>query len=126
MKSFRLDHDSVTEFLQSWPVFIAGGLIGSTVVVIGRDQWWSRLFIPLLGVCLGPRLFVGRMRERYPTARHLWLLSIGTMTALLGVVLRMAFRAWQGTAFDLTWLGVSFFTILAFVVLNRGNKDVIK
>ena len=25
MKSFRLDPDSVTEFLRSWPVFLAGG-----------------------------------------------------------------------------------------------------
>jgi len=38
---------------------------------------------------------------------------------------RVTFRAWQGTNFDLAWLGVSFVTILAFVVLNRGNKDVI-
>ena len=62
MKSFRLDPNSVTKFLRSWPVFVAGGLIGSAIVVVGRDHSWSRFFIPLVGICLGPRLFVGRMK----------------------------------------------------------------
>ena len=83
--------------------------------------------MPLLfGICLGPSLFAGRIEETYPTARHHWLVSIGTMTALIGVVLRMTFPTWQGSAFDLTWLGVTFFTILGFVLLNRGNKEVIR
>ena len=127
MRSFRLDPDSVTDFLRSWPFVLFGGLLAAAIALISKDYSWARLSIPLLmGICLGPRLFVGRIREQYPTARHQWLLSIGMMTALIGVVLRMAFPTWQGSDFDLTWLGVSFFTILAFVLLNRGNKDVVK
>jgi hypothetical protein len=126
MRSFRLDPDSVTDFLRSWPVLLLGGLIAAMVVFLGSAYWWTRILLPvLMGVCVGPRLFVGRIREQYPNARHVWLLSIGMMTALVGVVARMAFPAWQGSKFDLTWLGVTFFTILAFVLLNRGDHDVV-
>lgn len=67
---------------------------------------------------------VGQLHRRYPTARHLWLLSIGMMTSLVRVTARMAFSVWQGSRFDLVWLGVTFFSILAFVLVNRGSKDV--
>lgn len=127
MRSFRLDPDSVAEFVRSWPVVLIGALTGSAIAFFGRDLWCIRFLLPILmGVCLGPRLFVGRISERYPTARHPWLVSIGLTTALLGVVLRMAVPTWRGMAFDLTWLGVSFFSILAFVLLNRGNDDVVR
>ncbi|WP_157605179.1 hypothetical protein [Schlesneria paludicola] len=79
----------------------------------------------LLAISVGPRLFDGSIKDRYPSARHAWLLSIGMTALIVGVVLRMAIPAWQGQLFDLTWLGIAFFAILTFVILNRDHKDVV-
>lgn len=125
MKSFRLDRDSVEEVIQGWPLFLVIVIIGSAVAWFATAYIWGRILIPLLfGVALGPRI-VGQLRQRYPTAKQLWLLSIGMATMLAGVTARMAFPSWQGIAFDLPWLGVAFSSILVFVLVNRGNKDVV-
>ena len=47
-------------------------------------------------------------------------------TLTLGVAARMAFPQVQGPSFDLAWLGVSFGSILAFVVANRHDDDVVR
>lgn len=97
---------------------IASHEIGKTAP---RSDFWGLI----LGVALSPRV-AGQLRQRYPTAKHLWLLSIGMTVILLGVTLRMAFPTWQGAGFDLSWLGIAFFSILLFVLINRGNKDVLQ
>lgn len=125
MRSFRLDPDSVDEVVESWPLFLVALVIAIPLGLLAANNPWGRILIPMLfGVVLGPRI-VGRLRRSYPTAKHLWLLSIGMMTSFIGVLARMAFPDWQGAGFDLTWLGIAFFTILAFVLVNRGNKDVV-
>lgn len=127
MRSFRLDPASVPELLRSWPIMLTGAAVGSVLAYLGTTYGWARPLVPLLlGIGVGPGLLVGGIKQRYPTACHLWLLSTGMMTALVGVALRMAFPAWQGSRFDLTWLGISFVTISAFVLLNRGKKEVLR
>ena len=125
MKSFRLDPDSVRDITEGWPVFLVALMLSIPVSLFATTFLWGRILVSLLlGVALGQRLS-GRLRQSYPTANHLWLLSIGMSTMIVGVAVRMAFPVWQGTAFDLSWLGVAFFAILAFMLLNRGNKKVI-
>ncbi len=127
MRSFRLDAESVETLVESWPLILVSAVAGVGLSVFARDSPWGQLLIPLLyGVALGPSLLSGQLRRQYPTARHLWLLAIGMTTSGVGLVGRMTFPAWQGTAFDLTWLGISFFSILTFVLVNRRNKDVVQ
>lgn len=125
MKSFRLDPDSVQEAIAGWPVFLLAIILGTATAWFATTYQWSRILTPLLfGIALGPR-FVGGLRQKYPTANQLWLLSIGMATALVGVTARMVFPSWQGAEFDLPWIGVAFVSILAFVVVNRGDKNVV-
>jgi len=127
MRTFRLDPDSVRDFVTSWPLVLACTAVGSAIAMLATTHHWGRILIPVLfGIALGPRLVDGQLREKYPTAKHLWLLSIGLMTSLIGIIARMAFPGWQGTGFDLTWLGTAFFSILAFVLVNHRNKDVVQ
>jgi len=130
MKSFRLDRDSVAEFLDSWPTLLIGGLLVGALVYIGfRHPWgWvaGLLLCGVYGVCALRGVVSDRLRKRYPNARFHWLLSIGMATATIGVFTRMAFRQVQGSSFDLAWLGASFCSILAFVVANRKDEDVVR
>jgi hypothetical protein len=129
MKSFRLDGDLVAEFLDSWPTLLIGGLLVGALVYVGFKQPWAWVAGMLLcGVYGGYELrgvASGQLRKRYPNARFHWLLSIGMATLTIGAATREAFRQVQGTGFDLAWLGVSFCSILAFVVANRQDEDVI-
>lgn len=125
MRSFRLDPDSVQDVVESWPWMLATLIPAVGLGYLAVTYEWARMLVPIaFAAALGPRAIIV-WRQHYPTAKQLWLLSVGMTTLLIGVALRMAFPAWQGSAFDLTWLGVAFLTILAFVLINRGNKDVV-
>jgi len=130
MKSFRLDRDSVVCFLDSWPVLLVGGLVTCGLFSVGMSQSWGRLvgllFCGIYGGFALRGFAAERLRRQYPNARWHTLLSIGMMTATLGVLTRMVFREVQGSSFDLAWLGVSFVTILAFVIANRHDPDVVR
>ena len=130
MKSFRLDRDSVASFLDSWPALVFGGLVVGACVYVGMTHPWGRVAgVLLCGLYGGYALrgvAAGRLRKRYPNARWIGLLSIGTATLLIGVFTRMAFREVEGSSFDLAWLGVSFGSILTFVIANRHDPDVIR
>jgi hypothetical protein len=130
MKSFRLDADSVAEFLDSWLALLVGGLLVGTLVYVGIRHPWGRVAGVLLGGIHGGYALRGvasaRLRKQYPNARWHWLLSIGMATFTLGFATRMAGPQVQGLAFDLAWLGVSFCSILAFVVANRRDPDVFR
>ena len=109
---------------------MAGGILGAGLVYFGREQTWGPIAGVLLCGVYGGYALRGaasaRLRERYPNARFHALLSIGMATLTLGIATRMAFPAVQGSAFDLAWLGVSFASILAFVVANRHDEDVVR
>jgi hypothetical protein len=130
MRSFRLDSDSVAHFLDSWPSLVIGALLAGVCVYVGINQPWGRVAAVLLCGVYGGYLLRGvtskRLRRRYPNASYLWLLSAGMATMTLGVATRMAFPDVQGTTFDLAWIGVSFVSILAFVLANRGDEDVVR
>jgi peptidoglycan/LPS O-acetylase OafA/YrhL len=123
MKSFQLDPDSVEDFRETWPLWLVALLGGAVIAVFAARYWWGRLLTTVqYGVTLGPSLLTGRLRRRYPTARHLWLLSIGMVTILVGVITMMARLGPNFSTLDSVWLCVAFFAILAFVLLNRGNN----
>ncbi len=67
-----------------------------------------------------------KLRAKYPNAAHLWLVSIGMTSAALGVVARMLMPSLQGGYTDYIWIAISFSTLLAFVVINRRDRDVVK
>ena len=127
MRSFRLDPDSINDFVKCWPWILFWALVGCAIGIFCTAYLWGRILIPIVfGIALGPRLFDGHIQKRYPTAFCVWLVSLGLMTCLVGVTLRMSFPHWQGTGFDTAWLGVAFISILAFVLLNRENSDVFR
>jgi len=130
VKSFRLDPDSVTEFFDSWPALVTGALLVCLSAYLGITHLWGWIFAVLICGIYGGYLLRGvttrRFQEKYPGARWMWLLTVGMTTPTVGVATRMAFPQTQGTAFDLAWLGVSFFSILAFVVINRKNVHVVR
>ena len=128
MKSFRLDRDSVDEFLSSWPVLLIAVALSIWLAWLGWGHWvWRGTAVVVAGAYLG-YVFRGRLaesvREKYPHAKAPLLLSIGLVTLTLGVLVRMTFPAVQTGPLDLTWLAVAFCCILAFVVINRGDPDV--
>ena len=129
-RSFRLDPDSVTEFLDSWPALLIGALVACLSVYLGMTHLWGRIFAVFLFGTYGGFLLRGvageRLREQYPGARWVWLLSVGFTTLVVGVATGMAFPETRGSAFDRAWLGVAFFSILAFVLANRKNKNVVR
>lgn len=130
MRSFRLDPDSVAEFFDSWPALFIGALLAAISVYLGISHLWGRVSAVLILGLYGGYLLRGvatdKLREKYAGARCIWLLSAGMTTTMVGVATRMAFPQTQGASFDLAWLGVAFFTILAFVVINRKNPNVMK
>jgi hypothetical protein len=130
MKSFRLDPDSVTEFLDSWPALAIGSILAGLSFYFGMTHHWGLVCAVLLCGTYGGYLLRGvgarRLQEKYPGARWIWLLMAGMMTAVLGVGTGMAFPQVHGTAFDKAWLAMSFFSILIFVLINRKNKSVIQ
>ena len=128
LNSFRLDPKSVADFFDSWPAVIVAVVLGGGFAYLGIAHLWGRITaIMILGIYGGYVLrgtAADRLREKYPGARWIWLLAAGMTTAALGVASRMAFPAIQGTAFNLAWIGVSFVTILVFIVANRNNPAV--
>lgn len=125
MKSFRLEPVSVEQLVESWPAVVILVALGALFGRLQVTYAWARVLIPVfLGFALVP-LSIGRLRHKYPTAKQLWLLCSGAGVCLVGVATRTAFPAWQAERFDLVWVGTSFFLILAFVVANRGDKEVV-
>lgn len=128
MKSFRIDRDSVDTFLASWPIFIAAIALAACIVWFGWVHWWWRVTaVTVAGLYI---VYVMRghlaalIHKKYPHAKAPLLLSIGFVAMTLGLLVRMTFPKLQGGWLDLTWIAVAFCSILAFVVINRGDPDV--
>ncbi|MGN6545034.1 MAG: hypothetical protein ACTHK7_08285 [Aureliella sp.] len=130
MKSFRLDTESITEAVESWPALCAAAALTALLVYLGRFDATSRIVLVVGGgVYFGYALreHLGRkLRLRYPRASWHVLLAIGLCVATAGVIARMALPAMQGSPLDLAWIVVSFVSILAFVVINRHDSDVLR
>lgn len=125
MKSFRFEPVSIEQLIESWPVLVISVAGGALFGFLQVTYAWARVLVPVfLGFALVP-LSARRLRQKYPTAKQLWLLSSGAGICLVGVVTRTALPARQGGRFDLFWIGTSFVFILAFVLANRGNKEVV-
>jgi hypothetical protein len=94
MKSFHLDRRSITNALESLPAIILGSVLVAIVAYFGMLQLWVRIVMVLICATYGGFLIRGtvgqRYRARYPGAVHVWLLTIGMTTAILGVAGRMA------------------------------------
>ena len=130
MKSFRLDTNSINAFFESWPAFLSALAISGALMYAG---WFNATCQGLLiafsalyfGYALRGRL-TENLRAKYPNATHLWLVSIGLTSAAIGVVTRLLMPSLQGSYTDYIWIAISFSTILAFVVMNRRDRDVVK
>jgi hypothetical protein len=107
-----------------------GGLLAGFSVYLGLVHLWGPICGILIGGTCGAYLIRGvtarRLQESYPSARSIWLLTAGITTAVFGAATMMALPRSLGTGFDLAWLGISFFSILGFVLVNRNNADVIR
>ena len=130
MRSFRLDADSVTELLDSWPAFIIAPLLFFLFAYLGITHLWGRVCAVLICGIFGGFMLRGviarQFREQYPGARWLWLLTVGQTSAVVGVATMLAFPGGLNTPFNLSWLGISFFSILLFVIVNRKNRNVVR
>jgi hypothetical protein len=130
MRSFRLDADSVTELLDSWPAFIIAPLLFFLFAYLGITHLWGRVCAVLICGIFGGFMLRGviarQFREQYPGARWLWLLTVGQTSAVVGVATMLAFPDRHSIPFDLCWLGISFFSILLFVLINRKNREVVR
>lgn len=130
MKSFRLDRQSCSDLIESWPAIVAAVAVSGGLTYFGWfDPVW-RIVLLLFAGCYFGYVLRGRLttklRERYPNARYHALLSVGFSVMTLGVLIRMAFRETQGGPLDIAWLTVSFLCILTFVVVNRRDPDVFR
>ena len=130
MKSFRLDRESVADFIESWPVIFASVALCVWLGYLGWfDAVWRVSLVLFAGAYFGYVIrgrLLQNLRSQYPNARWIGLLSIGFVVATLGVVARMAFPATQGGLLDIVWLSLSFVCILIFVVINRRDPDVLR
>jgi hypothetical protein len=130
MKSFRLDRESVNDFVESWPIiFVALAVTGLFGYLGWLDAFWRVCLVLIAGAYFGYVLrgmLTQNLMARYPNARWIGLLSVGLVVAALGVFVRMAFPATQGDAVDIAWLSLSFVCILTFIVINRRDPDVLR
>ena len=130
MKSFRLDIDSVNDAIESWPALLLALAVSASLAYLGwLDAAWRGTLIVFGAIYFGYAMrgtFSYGLRSKYPNAACIWLVSIGLTSAALGVIARMLLPSLQGGSTDCVWIGVSFTTILAFVVINRRDPDVLK
>jgi hypothetical protein len=128
VRSFRLDPDSVTDVLDNWPVLLGSALIAGLLFYLGITHAWARyVLVVISGLWIALALrgaTAERIREKYPEARFIWLLSAGLTIATLGVATRMLRRETGVSVLDLVWLAPSFALILAFVLINRNNGTI--
>jgi hypothetical protein len=130
VNSFKLDTESVREFLKYWPLHILIFLMLLTQAFFGVFNVAVAMTLNhVYGLYLG-FIFRGQfhesLREKYPHARYMLLLSAGIGIATMAVLLRMIYPQLQGTVFDGCWTIVSFMLILSFVVINHKDKDVMR
>jgi hypothetical protein len=130
MRSLRLDADSVTELSDSWPAFIIAPLLALLFAYLGSTHLWGRFCAVLICGIFGGFLLRGvvarRFRAQYPGARWLWLLTVGQTSVVVGVATMLVFPDRRSIPFDPCWLGISFFSILLFVLVNRKNREVVR
>jgi hypothetical protein len=130
VKSFRLDTDSIKDAIESWPAILTALAISAPLLHVGWfDATWRGILIAFAAVYFGYALrgtLTKNIRSKYPNATCIWLVSIGLSSAAFGVIARMLMPSLQGGIADYLWIILSFTTILAFVVINRRDPDVLK
>ncbi|MFN5392268.1 MAG: hypothetical protein ACK5EO_00085 [Planctomycetota bacterium] len=130
MKSFRLDTDSINDAIESWPALLAALTVNAGLAYMGWfDAAWRGVLIIFGAVFFGYSLrgvLTHKLRSKYPKATCIWLISIGMTSVAIGVFARMLLPSLQGALTDYVWIVVSFTTILAFVVINRHDPDVLR
>jgi len=130
VKSLRLDTDSVRDAIESWPALLVAAAICALLMYLGWfDAAWRGVLVAFGAVYFGYALrgtITKNLRSEYPNASCIWLLSIGLCSGTIGVVTRMLFPLLQGGLTDYVWIAISFTTILAFVISNRRDQDVLK
>jgi len=130
VKSFRLDTDSIQDAIESWPaIIVAVALCGFLAYLGWFDATWRASLIAFGAIYFGYAFrgsLTQNLRSKYPNASYISLLSIGLCAAMFGVLARMTFPSLQNGFIDYVWLSISFTTILAFVVINCRDPDVLE
>lgn len=130
MRSFRLDRDSIPDAGGWIALAVAAALALATVRAGafqgGRGRAWLAAFGVAAVALLLRDLIAGRLAERFPTARGRWLLAAGLVIMTSGVAFLLGSPPSNRGPVDLVWLAPAFALILAFVVLNRGDRDVVE
>lgn len=130
MRSFRLDRDSFPT-PGGWIALAVAAALALATTWGGafsgaRGRAWLAAFGVLTVAMLARDLIAGRLAERFPEARGRWLLGAGLVVLTSGVAFLLASPRSARGPVDLVWLGPAFGLILAFVVLNRGDRDVVE
>ena len=129
LKSFRLDTDSIKDAIDSWPVIlVAVALCGLFATLGWSDATWRVTLIAFGAIYFGYAFrgsLTQNLRSKYPNASCMSLLSICSFAVTFGLLVRMIFPTLQGGFLDYVWLSISFTTLLAFVVINRRDPDVL-
>ena len=130
MKSFRLDRQSIDEFLSSWPsLLIALAITGGLAYAGWLLPGWRIVLVLFAGGYFGYALrgtLTQSIAERYPMARCRGLLAVGMVVLTLGVLARFSFPESQTTPLDAIWLSTAFVCILLFIIINRKDPDVFR
>ena len=129
LKSFRLDTDSIKDAIDSWPVIlVAVALCGLFATLGWSDATWRVTLIAFGAIYFGYAFrgsLTQNLRSKYPDASCMSLLSICSFAVTFGLLVRMIFPTLQGGFLDYVWLSISFTALLAFVVINRRDPDVL-
>lgn len=130
MKSFRLDTSSIKKTVESWPAILIAIALCVVMAYFGWLSIYWRVAAIVFGAVYFGQVFRGAitsgLRAKYPNAKYMGLLSIGFTAATLGVLIRMTFPSLQGGSLDYAWCFIMFSTILAFLIINRHDPDVLK
>jgi hypothetical protein len=130
MKSFRLDYSSISEFKPFFSVTFVCVLLSLLLAHVGLLQPVMKITLLFAGAYVGFILFRGtlfnRLRQQYPNARLLTLLVIGTVAFFIGALYRIGFSEFQANTFDRVWIITSLACILTFVIINRGDSDIVQ
>lgn len=131
MRSFRLDKESARRFARRWPWTFLGVAIAIALGYLG----WADALVRLVFVHVGGAVLAGyargtlaeRLRKQHPGARFIGLLAFGMSVLLLTVIVDLTYPEIEGEV-NVLAIGppIAFVSILAFVLINRKNKSVVR
>jgi len=133
MKSFRFKRPAGDDKTEVLALFIGMAIVAGLYAAldsIGLAHFTPKVFALMLAPFFVIHLFRGNLkrivRERYPSAKHIWLLGIAAALFASWQIAEHAIptlgQGWPALAFLLPAIGA----IVAFLVINRHDPDVMR